>query len=519
MKKALTLLLALALLAAFPALAEDTLVERQIISCPDQNFSTLCMPEYSYDFHPDSGLTIYLGRPDDGACVNIFKTDASGRDFDAETYFNNAYLSMLKSSYGSDLLNEGAYDMFPIDDRQLPGRMCLYLENGERHIRFCVFDLQDDYFVRYEAFFAQETGETRDTLTALATALHNFRPDADFYSASRGSGQRPQHIPDEAEAGPSLQVISCPEQEFSTMCPVAYTWKYRENVGVTVSIPSDTAPAWVRVCRMGSDPIFDGEDYFQNVWTPHMRTILGSYISDEGEYKAYRVYGREMWGQAYAYTLSRNDTVYLCVVDTRDGDIVRYEANYPSASPDAALKLLDKLAEYYKPDADYYSADVEPLPAADLDVISCPELGFSTLVDPAFVWRYQEGGGVTIYTDHEDSIPYVIITQSRDLIMEPFEFIREQLTPSVKKQYGDKLLSVEEIEAYSVGGKTLPAGLYTYRLQDYTIEMLRIIDSTGKHTVGYTAKYVRGRGDATLAALDTAVSGFQPDAAYYDTDR
>ena len=45
--------------------------------------------------------------------------------------------------------------------------------------------------------------------------------------------------------------------------------------------------------------------------------------------------------------------------------------------------------------------------------------------------------------------------------------------------------------------------------------MLRILDSTGESTVSYTAKYVQGRGDATLEALDLAVSGFMPSADGY----
>ena len=160
-------------------------------------------------------------------------------------------------------------------------------------------------------------------------------------------------------------------------------------------------------------------------------------------------------------------------------------------------------AEPYGAKAD--APEVDP----NLAVIECPELGFSTVADPAYSWRYAEGTGITIYTEEEGRIPYVIVWQSEDRIMEPMEYIREQYTPHIRAQYGADLLDCEEIEDYDIGGKTLPAGLYTYRVQSATVQMLRLYDSTGPQTVAYTAKYIQGRGDATLAALDAAIRGFE----------
>ena len=57
--------------------------------------------------------------------------------------------------------------------------------------------------------------------------------------------------------------------------------------------------------------------------------------------------------------------------------------------------------------------------------------------------------------------------------------------------------------------RLLPAGLYSYYVGDTLVDMLRLMDSSGSRTVSYTAKFIHGEGDATLAALDAAIRGFR----------
>ena len=96
-----------------------------------------------------------------------------------------------------------------------------------------------------------------------------------------------------------------------------------------------------------------------------------------------------------------------------------------------------------------------------MDLISCPELGFTTKADPLYSWEYEEGTGIYIYTEDEGSIPYVLVYQGEDLIVEAFEYIQEQYTPYMQDQYGDDLVEYEETRSYPIGGKELPAGLPT----------------------------------------------------------
>ena len=144
-----------------------------------------------------------------------------------------------------------------------------------------------------------------------------------------------------------------------------------------------------------------------------------------------------------------------------------------------------------------------------LSEISCPELGFTTMADSSYPWKYKEGDGVYIYTQEEGYIPYVLVWQSEDLIADPFDYIHEQWTPYMKKQYGDDFIGSVEFEAYEIGGKQLPAGMYTYKLQGHKVKMLRLYDSTGSSTVVYTAKYLVDEDEPTLTALDTAICNFR----------
>ena len=150
-------------------------------------------------------------------------------------------------------------------------------------------------------------------------------------------------------------------------------------------------------------------------------------------------------------------------------------------------------------------------------LVRCPEQGFSVLCRKDYVWNYSERDGITIYTDYEGSIPYVLVFCAEDWIVETADYIREQFTPHMKKQYGDDLVAFAEFEHYNIGGRDLAAGLYTYRLQGYLIDMVRAYDVQERHTVVYTAKYIRGQGAETLAALEQAVQSYRPDTEYYDT--
>ena len=153
-----------------------------------------------------------------------------------------------------------------------------------------------------------------------------------------------------------------------------------------------------------------------------------------------------------------------------------------------------------------------------MKIISCPEQEFSTLCKPGYPWKFTERDGVTIYTEHENSIPYVLVYRSEDWIVDAEGLISEQYTPYMQKKYGDDLVSVTEYDKYTLGGRPVSAALYTYKLQGYLIDMIRAYENVNGHTVAYTAKYIQGKGEATLKALEQAVQYYRPFADYYGAD-
>ena len=279
----------------------------------------------------------------------------------------------------------------------------------------------------------------------------------------------------------------------------------------------------------GADPFYPADEYVEHWYTTADGATLVQIELPRPDanllcFRIYFVYDPATGSTGYytaEYDNLLGDSAMLCGW-TQDRTHVNYggaflpeEVQDYGAALQAEAEQVASLAGFSARLTPADASVAEPAPAlidpenAGLSVIPCPELGFTTMADPACSWEYEEGTGIYIYTQTEGSIPYVIVYKNEDLLAEPLEFIREQLTPHIQQQYGDDLVAYVEYEQYDIGGKQLPAGLYTYRLQGYLIDMLRLYDSTGSQTVAYTAKYVNGEGDATLAALDTAIRGFQ----------
>ena len=119
---------------------------------------------------------------EDPDTINVFMADAPGAEFDANNYLGSVYPSRLRDIYGERLIDEGVTTTYTLAGRDMPGRMYLYEdENDWCYALVCLFDLQDDYFVRYE-IDCYSSGESIDyAMKKLDAIADSFRPDPDFY--------------------------------------------------------------------------------------------------------------------------------------------------------------------------------------------------------------------------------------------------------------------------------------------------------------------------------------------------
>ena len=159
----------------------------------------------------------------------------------------------------------------------------------------------------------------------------------------------------------------------------------------------------------------------------------------------------------------------------------------------------------------------KPAPNDGYAAFSSTKQDFSFLYDEGYTAKWSDENGATVYTEHEDSIPYILVfcnhrgdTNGFD-ISNFFYFKIEE----IKEQYGSRLKSVSEVLTLSVGDKKVPGVLFTYTVDTYTVEMFLLLDDTGDSLMQYTAKYVQGEGEPTMQALVRAMTTMKLDADYY----
>jgi hypothetical protein len=253
--------------------------------------------------------------------------------------------------------------------------------------------------------------------------------------------------------------------------------------------------------------------------TPNIQKLYGEDLLSAELYERYPIAGRDMAIGLYRYRLQDQIIEMVRAYENRDGHTVMYVAKYILGEGEKTLALLETAARYYQSGTTAAASQtVSPAPGIPegLQRVAYPEQEFSILMDPSYTWTKDVRNGITIYTQHEGSIPFVTVFRSEDWLVDAADYIHEQYTPHMQSQYGENLISHEEFREYTLGGRIMPAAIYSYNLQGYTIEMIRAYDTQAGHTVIFTAKYVQGQGDATLKALDTAARYYQPDASYTD---
>ncbi len=154
-------------------------------------------------------------------------------------------------------------------------------------------------------------------------------------------------------------------------------------------------------------------------------------------------------------------------------------------------------------------------PDEGTSVFTSEKQGFSFSYDSSYSTEWEDEDGAYVYTETDGSIPYLLVWlissgENDGFAFDPVNFFYFN-AEEMKENYGSRLKSCEDAPSeYSIAGKTLFGAKYVYELDGYTIEAMVFLDATDDHVSRYTCKYVQGNGEATMAALELAVSTFSP---------
>ena len=502
-----------------------------LIQCPEMGFETEVDAAGTWEYVQGEGVHIYPAGADADTYAVIYCDP--GRVEDAGAYLREAELPAYKAQFGDEFVSYTEYERYQLGDRKMPAMVFTYERDGRICELLRAVDERDGHSVIFSARYTR--GEDGAVLTALDEAARNFRVVTG--DSAPVPQQDPAPVPQLTTApipvpeGPSgMTVVTGANQGFTTLCKAEYSWKDTGDDGVYIYVEAPDSAPFASIYR-DSEVVADGAAYIHNSETPAWQEIFGDGLVNYTEYESYTLGGRQLPAALYTHRSGGYLLDMLRVADARPDGLVVYTAHYIQGEGAAALAALDVAAANFTvtgsapapaPQATEAPAPQPteaPAPAprdtAGLSVASCPELGFSTLCAPSVRQLFKDKDGLYLYVEGEERIPYVLIWQSGDMIGDPAEYLHEQYTPYMQQEYGDDFVSFEEYERYEVGGRQLPAALYTYRVQNHTVNMLRVYDNTFGQTVSFTAKFLQENADATLAALDTAVANYQPDASYY----
>ena len=143
---------------------------------------------------------------------------------------------------------------------------------------------------------------------------------------------------------------------------------------------------------------------------------------------------------------------------------------------------------------------------------TCEEQSFSTKIPLGGTSGYDDNNkGLTIYLDVPGYIPFVIVRR-RPMDMkfsDPVNYLNNVYREYIEEKYGDNSLGMNLAKDWEIGGKTLLGAKYMFKVSDFTVVQIQLIEVRDAGDVEYTAKFIEGEDAATMAALEEAVRNYR----------
>lgn len=148
-----------------------------------------------------------------------------------------------------------------------------------------------------------------------------------------------------------------------------------------------------------------------------------------------------------------------------------------------------------------------------LEEVRCEEQGFSTKIPAGLTAEWSEGNGLQISMGKPGYIPFILVFRRPKKLSNPVNYLNNVVREYMENSYGSNMIGTNPCKTQEIGGKKLYAARYYYKVQNTRVCLMRLVEVREDGDVEYTAKYVDGKGDATLAALEEAVRYYQADPA------
>lgn len=141
----------------------------------------------------------------------------------------------------------------------------------------------------------------------------------------------------------------------------------------------------------------------------------------------------------------------------------------------------------------------------------CAEESFSLRVPAGAATFYEEGTGLMICTESAGMIPYAIVSR-RPMELKfknPEGYLNNVYREHLEDKYGNDFLGMNPASLWEIGGRQLPGAKYMYRVGEYVVVLLKLLDIRDAGDVEYTIKYVNGEDAVIMAAVNEAVRTYR----------
>ena len=152
--------------------------------------------------------------------------------------------------------------------------------------------------------------------------------------------------------------------------------------------------------------------------------------------------------------------------------------------------------------------------AENVKWVNSEELNVLFSIPESCTTRYSSSDqGLYVYAGEEGAVPYVLIVSRTDNLRfkNPEGYLGETYPNYMISRYGGET-TCDPVRSYTFGGKTMLGARYTYRVDNYRLEQLKLIEIGTDRDMEYTVKYLEGEDKAVLALMDTISGSMQADS-------